>query len=55
MKSSSKDAKKSVKRLGGNVPGAGTPGQSASKVATPKMSMGTMAKMKAYLAKKGRK
>jgi len=50
-----KNNKQSVSRVGGKVPKMGTPGQSASRVATPNMYKSTMAKMKAYLKSKGKK
>lgn len=45
-----KNAKQSVARVGGKVPGVNTPGQSASRVNTPKMGAITMKRMKSYLA-----
>jgi len=52
---SNKNQKQSVARVGGTVPRMGTPGQSASRVATPKLTSGTMQRMKAYLKSKGKK
>ena len=50
-----KNPKHSVARVGTKVPGAGTPGQSASKVATPKIGSKSFNDMKRYLMKKGKK
>jgi hypothetical protein len=50
-----KNNKQSVARVGGKVPNVGTPGQSASRVATPNLNKNTMQRMKAYLKNKGKK
>lgn len=50
-----KDNKKSVSKIGGNVPRMATPGDKNSASRTPKMTSNTLARMKQLLKSKNKK